>query len=116
MTWQAIAAGANGIVYYYFEDAYRRGATDEEKARRWADVCAVARDVKGKESVILAEPGPEPVYDPKSVVCRTWRMKDGSVRLIVCSVVNKSVEVEVSVGAKTVNVSVRPFGVEWVSL
>ena len=72
--------------------------------------------MKGKESVILAEPGPEPVYDPKSVVCRTWRMKDGSVRLLVCSVVNKSVEVEVSVGAKTVSVSVAPFGVEWVNL
>ena len=116
MTWQAIAAGANGIVYYYFEDAYRRGATKEEEAQRWTDVCAVAREVKEKESVILAEPGPEPVCDPKSVVCRTWRMKDGSIHLLVCSIVNKSVKVEVSVGVKTVSVSVAPFGVEWVNL
>ena len=114
MTWQAIAAGANGIVYYYFEDAYRRGATKEERARRWADVCAVALEVKEKESVILSEPGPVPVSDPKSVVCRSWRMKDGSVRLLVCSIVQKSAKVEVSVGGKTVGVSLAPFGVEWV--
>ena len=116
MTWQAIAAGANGIVYYYFEDAYRRGATDEEKARRWADVCAVAREVKEKESVILADPGPVPMSDPKSVVCRSWRMKDGSIRLLVCSIVQKSAKVEVSVGGKTVAVQLAPFGVEWVNL
>ena len=115
MTWQAIAAGANGLVYYYFEDAYRRGATKEEKAQRWTDVCAVAREVKEKESVILAEPGPEPVCDPKSVVCRSWRMKDGSIRLLVCSIVQKSAKVEVSVGGKTVAVQLAPFGVEWIN-
>ena len=63
MTWQAVAAGANGIIYYYFADAYRRGTTKEESARRWADVCAVAREMKEKEPTLLSEPGPAISHD-----------------------------------------------------
>ena len=116
MSWQAIAAGANGLVYYYFEDAYRRGATKEESAKRWADVCAVAREVKEKEAIILSEPGSDVSSDSKSLVCRTWIGKNGAVHLLACNTSRKAVDAKVRAGGRIVCLSIPPTGIKWTEL
>ena len=113
MSWQAIAGGANGLIYFYFEDVRRRGATKEENERRWADICAVAREIKEKESVLLSEPGPVPVADSDKVVCRTWRMADGKVHMLTCNTTEKDVKSKVRVCDRDIGLSLPPIGVEW---
>ena len=116
MTWQAIACGANGIIYYYFEDAYRRGGTKEENVRRWADLCAVAREVKDNEAVLLSGPGPEPVDVPKGVVCRTWKTSDGKVYLLACNTTRAAVKGFVRIGGIRHSINLLPIGVEMTEL
>lgn len=111
MTWQAIACGANGIVYYYFEDVYRRGKTPEENARRWADVCAVAREVKAHESVLLAEPGPVVEEVPEGMVCRTWRTADGKVHYLVCNTKRNPLKGSIRIGGNRHDIDLPPIGV-----
>ena len=82
MSWQAIAGGANGLIYFHFKDLRYNGATKEENERRWADICAVAWEVKKHEAVLLAEPGPAVEEVPEGLVCRTWRTSDGKVRVL----------------------------------
>ena len=111
MTWQAIAGGANGIVYYYFEDVYRRGKTPEENARRWADLCAVAREVKDKEAVLLSEPGPGVEDVPKGIACRTWKTSDGKVHLLACNTTRAAVKGSVRVSGRECRIDLPPIGV-----
>ena len=113
MSWQAIAGGANGLIYYYFEDVYRRGGTKEENERRWADLCAVVREVKEKESVLLSEPGPAVENVPKGVVCRTWRTVDDKVHLLSCNTTRTAVKGSVCVGGNLCNVNLSPIAVKW---
>ena len=112
MTWQAIACGANGIIYYYFEDAYRRGGTKEENERRWADICAVAHEVKEKEVVLLSEPGPAVAYVPENLVCRTWKTAEGKVHLLVCNTTRTAVKGSVSIGGIPNSIDLPPIGAE----
>ena len=112
MTWQAIACGANGIIYYYFEDAYRRGGTKEENERRWADICAVAHEVKEKEVVLLSEPGPAVAYVPEDLVCRTWKTAEGKVHLLVCNTTRTAVKGSVSIGGIPNSIDLPPIGVD----
>lgn len=117
MTWQAVAAGANGIVFYSFHDLLKRDNWPKERvAGGWENVCEVAREVKAKELVLLSEPGPAPEAGSPDVVCRTWRMDDGMVHLLVCNMTDKCVETRVRVGERVVPFSLRPIGVEWTRL
>ena len=111
MTWQAIACGANGIIYYYFEDAYRRGKTAEENARRWADLCAVVREVKEHEATLLAEPGPAIEEVPEGVVCRTWRTSDGKVHYLMCNTERKPLKGSIRIGGDAHDIDLPPIGV-----
>ena len=71
MCWQAIAAGANGLCYYSFGSLLNnlKGAAFDAA---WADVVAVAREVKAKEAMLLSDPGPVVTDVPKGLVVRTW--------------------------------------------
>ena len=112
MSWQAIAGGANGLIYFYFEDVRRRGATKEENERRWADVCAVAREIKEKEPVLLAVPGPAVEEVPEGVVCRTWKTGDGKVHLLACNTTRTAVSGTVRIGGGLHGIDLPPIGVE----
>ena len=117
MTWQAIAAGANGIVYYSFFDLLKRDKWPKERIEGgWANVCKVAREVKAKEAVLLSLPGPDAMCASKSVVCRTWCTESGEVHLLVCNVTAKPTETDISLGGRGVSVSVEPMGVKWLKL
>ena len=111
MSWQAIAGGANGLIYFYFEDVRRRGATKEENERRWADICAVAREIKDKESVLLSDPGPAVEEVPEGVVCRTWKTADGKVHLLACNATRAPVKGSVRIGGRPHSIDLPPIGV-----
>lgn len=74
MTWQCIAAGANGLVYYSFFDLHKMNWRDPFD-NRWRDMCAVATEVKEYIPVILSvEPTPQvTVNNPTAIETRLWR-------------------------------------------
>lgn len=83
MTWQGIAAGANGIVMYSFE-AMRRNLKDKEKFEKtWAEVVAVAKEVKRFEPILLSDDLPVAEGLPKEIVARAWRHGDSDCYLLV---------------------------------
>ena len=114
MSWQAIAGGANGLVYYKFEGVYKRGGTKEENARRWADICAVAREIKEKEAVLLSAPGPTVADVPEGVVCRTWKTAGGKVYLLACNTTRAAIKGSVCVSGKAYRIDLPPIGVSWI--
>jgi len=74
MAWQCIAAGANGLVFYSFFDLYKMNGRDPFE-KRWAEVCAMAGEIKRYIPVILSD-GPAPALTcegPASVETRVWR-------------------------------------------
>lgn len=80
MTWQCVANGANGIVYFTYRTLYKDGKFLED---RWADICAAAESVKLHTPVILSDEDPPLVTgatDELSV--RAWRYQ-GSAYLAV---------------------------------
>lgn len=114
MTWQAIAAGANGIVFYSFHDLLKRDNWPKDRvAGGWENVCKVARELKAKETVLLSEPGPAAESASPDVICRTWRAEDGTVHLLVCNMTDRGVEAKVRVGERVFDFSLEPIGVEW---
>lgn len=76
MTWQLIASGANGLCSYAFYPI-RRNMHGEDFDKAWADVCAVAWEVKSAESVLLSdELSPSISGIPeKSLAVRTFRLR-----------------------------------------
>ena len=117
MTWQQIAAGANGIVYYSYFDIVdaNRGWSEELKAQKWREVVKVAEEVKAKERVLLSEPGPAVERAPEGIVARTWRTDDGTVHVLVCNALREAVSGDLVVGGKTLPVSLPGIGVEFKS-
>ena len=75
MTWQAIAGGANGIVYYAFQHLYEKHDDPADAfAPAWARTKAAASEVKKYESVLLSGEEPPPVSGATDAVAvRTWR-------------------------------------------
>ena len=114
MTWQSIAGGANGVLFYAFGDAYRgyRGCLSKEEAKlRWADVCAVVREVKDHEELLLSEPGPDVENVPEGMICRTWRTADGKVHLLACNTGHKPIRGCVRISGEPQVVELPPIGV-----
>ena len=73
MTWQGVAAGANGVCFYSY-GSICRFAKPERKADYWEDVCAVAREVKAAEDVLLAEDTAADSGAPETLEVRSWRL------------------------------------------
>jgi len=84
MTWQAIAGGARGIIYYIFSDYCRDEPLDGEKVTDiWEEIKRVSREVKAHERVLLfAETESVPGL-PAGVVGRIFREHGESWELLV---------------------------------
>lgn len=83
MTWQAIAAGANGICGYSF-GAIQRDGRKAERVKFWADLCSIFREVKSMEAVLLADDIALPVAGlPKTLVARAYRYAGNDYLLVV---------------------------------
>ncbi len=96
MTWQPIAAGANGLIYYAFHRICMatKGVEREECLRRAA---VAAAEVKAKMPILLSEPGPVVLSVPAGMACRTWRMADGKVTLLAANTTYAAVSGTVTV-------------------
>jgi hypothetical protein len=85
MTWQSIAGGANGIVYYAFHhlsEPHDDPADAFEPA--WARTKAAAAEVKKYEQVLLSAERPVAVSGAtESVAVRTWRHEGDTYMLVV---------------------------------
>ena len=111
MTWQPIAAGANGLIYYAFHRICMAtdGAERDECLRRAA---AAAAEVKARMVLILSEPGPKVESAPKGIVCRTWRSAPGVVTLLVVNTTREAVSGTVTLadGLPPQTVELPPLG------
>ena len=110
MTWQCIAAGANGLVYYSFFDLFKMPDRDPFE-KRWADVCAVAEEVKRFIPVILSvEPAPAVTCEgPSSIETRVWRSGNAVYLLAVNGAAEPvSATLTVAGGFKTVATEFGP--------
>lgn len=75
MTWQYLAAGANGIMYYAF-NALRDNFKGGEFDRKWAELKEIAAEVKSFEEVFLSAENPPAVSGmTASVGARAWRYR-----------------------------------------
>ena len=75
MTWQGIAAGANGVVMYSFA-SMRKSMNEDEFRRHWPDVLAVANEMKACAPIILKDPLETKGEATKDIAVRAWR-QDG---------------------------------------
>lgn len=80
MTWQFIAYGGNGIIYYSFERLIDEGGA------HFKNYCILAREVKALESILLSDPAPNASGYPELMTGRAWT-KDGKMYQLV---VNKN--------------------------
>ena len=85
MSWQFIAAGANGLIYYGFSTIMpqkRKDGTPFSFDKAFADVCTVAEEVKRYIPVLLSvEDAPSVTGAPAAWGLRVWR-KDGETWLL----------------------------------
>lgn len=99
MFWQAIAAGANGLMPYAYH-VMQRSLKDAEFDNAMNDVVAVMSAVKRRESVVLSDPGPSAVPDAKNLFCRTWRTKNGECWLLLSNANRFLISAIVKLGEK----------------
>ena len=92
MTWQCVANGANGIVYWCYRLLYQKG---KFMVDRWADICAAAASVKPYIPVILSGDEPPKVTGAtEDLSVRAWRYQ-GDVYLAVVNNTRKPVVGEI---------------------
>lgn len=117
MVWQSVAAGANGLVGYSFFDINERESVARETAdAKWAEVCRVFSEVKGKEGTILAAPGPDVTACPTGLVVRTWTVAEGKTSVLVCNTLRTAVSGTVTAGERSFDVTAGPLAVLWRAL
>ena len=107
MTWQYLAAGANGIMYYSFNTLrdFAKGADFEAK---WAELKEIAAEVKSFEKVFLSdEDAPAVSGMTESVGARAWR-HDGNVWLLVVNATRRPQKVRLALDC-AVSGPVRPI-------
>lgn len=113
MTWQAIAAGANGLIYFSFGSMRDRFKTPGEFDRHWSYVKEVVAEVAKSVPVILSDGIPPAVTGATPAVpVRIWRNKD-EVWLLAVNTLRKAQKVTLSVEgtsakAKTTQVAFGP--------
>ena len=111
IAWQSIAAGANGLIFYSYMDIMKRNRPEDVQRKQWFDTCAVAREIKDKEAVLLSEPGPAVEDVPEGIVCRTWKTADGKAHLLACNTTRAAVNGSVRVGGRVQHIDLPPIGV-----
>jgi len=113
MGWQAIAAGANGLMFYAFHDVLR---DDPDKAdERWEDVKKMARSIQAHEATLLAADGPVPeiVGETETIVARAYNEK-GRIKLLVVNASHEKQTADLTVGGAKVKVGLKPLEARWI--
>ena len=97
MTWQSVAAGANGLVYYCFHTMRRVLPGDAYKAE-WNKVLTVSREIVPFFDVFLSvDPHDETSGAPKGVFVRNWNYR-GEEWVLVVNGTNRPKEVSLGLG------------------
>ena len=116
MTWQTIAAGANGIVYYSFHDVFRSDPV-EKAGERWAIVVAAAKRIKKHEATLVAADGPVPAIkgETDTIGARAFNVH-GEIRLLVVNGDRRPQTAELEVGRRKLSVPLRPLESKWIDV
>ena len=84
MTWQAIAAGANGLMYYSFASMWKEMKKKGEFEHHWAHVKSVVDEVSRYIPVIMSDGlSPNVRSSLDSIPLRTWRYEGATWILAV---------------------------------
>ncbi len=104
MSWQAIAGGANGLVYYAYHHIVEPRATkNNDDEFTWADMCAIAKNIKRYEAVMLGEPGAKVqgvAADDETFAARTWR-HDGANWLLAVNCTTNAIKTSFTLAGVT---------------
>ena len=98
MTWQCIAEGANGIVYFKYGDLHRNEFGDSSFEKRWADVVAIAQEVKNFMPVLLSDERAPEVTVLTGGFCGRAFCRLGKTYLVLVNTSTKAGEVKLNVG------------------
>jgi hypothetical protein len=114
MAWQAIACGANGLLFYSFHDVFRN---DPSKAdERWEDVKKVARAIRAHESTLLEiGPVPEITGQTDTIAARAYNGKDG-LKLLVVNAARKAEKASLKIGDTPVVVELKALEARWLKI
>lgn len=106
MTWQGIACGADGVLFYAICEMLSKAIAGwfpfEES---WDIVCNVTQEIKDHEAFLISDETP-PVIDglAKGIAARAWR-KDGRILLVACNMTLKKIDATLSVDGRTLPIS-----------
>ena len=115
MSWQSIAGGANGILWYAASMIFgRMEKYPDEGEKCWSDLVKVAEEINAKMSYLVSEEiAPEVTECPDGVAVRAFK-KNGKVAVLIANRTSKPVSGEVRLGGSDVHtVNLLPYGVEW---
>ena len=115
MSWQSIAGGANGILWYAASMIFSRMEKyPEEGETCWRELVKVAEEINAKMQWLISEARAPDVADcPDAMAVRTF-MKDGKVAVLMANRTSKPVAGDVRLADGTVlSVNLPSYGVEW---
>ena len=94
--YQAIAGGANGIVFFALQSIFSVEENgDKSPEELWTELKEISLELDSHISTFLAEPGPESVGGEGDVVVRTWA-EEGVVRILLVNATRKELHGEVT--------------------
>ena len=114
MAWQAVASGANGLLFYSFHDVFR---DDPSKAdERWEDVKKVALAIKAHEATLLCV-GDVPVISGETDTIAARAYSDNEkLKVLVVNAARKAQKANLFVGKKSLKVELAPMESKWIDL
>ena len=116
MGFQAIANGANGLVWYAYGAMKKnfRGKPDEFRAH-WADVVAVVKEIKEREPWLLSDEIAPEVGGLKPGISARAFVRDGRRSLLLVNSGKEPAVGELTVGSERVSYDLSALGVEWIN-
>jgi hypothetical protein len=117
MTWQAIAAGATGLIYYSFYDLLLHHNWPKERtAGAWENICAVANEVKAFEPVFFSnDPEPVVVGEDDNVAARAWKYK-GEIHVLLVNTLRKNVQGTIKINNHSIQYNLNPIEVKFLKI
>ena len=112
MTWQSVAGGANGLVYYSFFNIFD-GEREPLRGQIFSFVCKVAQEVRDREAILLSPCLPPEIrHVPEGMAARAWRTEAGETWLLVCNATRQARTGRVEVdGCAALDLALKPIEV-----
>ena len=112
MTWQSVAGGANGLVYYSFFNIFD-GEKEPLRGQIFSYVCKVAQEVRDREAILLSPRLPPEIrHVPEGMAARAWRTEAGETWLLVCNATRQARTGRVEVdGCAALDLALKPIEV-----